>query len=263
MTDAPLSSWVLAFLAALALAAGVALFAGREAKVSRDVILFFVVRIALPMLMLLGLPLALLAVSLGAGDRVLQALVAGLVIAMGWLTSAILAEVTRSRDRQERLRDYHRALYAEIANNLTTLWNTDAIETYAEGIKDRMRANADFVPFIPKEHNDHVYDAVIDRIEVLPRATIDAIVAYYSQIKAISALAEDMRGDAFRQLSQDRRIAIYVDYVEMKKQAYAFGVFAVELIRAYADGGTAGADRVSAAVNTPAEGPSDRSRGSE
>ena len=98
---------------------------------------------------------------------------------------------------------------------------------------------------------------------MLPRQTIDAIVAYYSQVKAISAIAEDMRGDAFKTLSQDRRIAMYSDYVEMKKQALAFGTYATNLIRAYADGGAPAAEALIRAVSSRAEARSGRSPGSE
>lgn len=263
MTEAqPYGLWAGAGLAAL-LALWAALFAGPDAGTSRRILVQFLFRIALPITILLGLPLVLLARTVNLEDRLWQALIAGLVIAMGWLTTAMFTEIGRSRQRAERLRDYHKAIYAEIGNNLNTLWTAEAIDGYAQRLIGRMKGDPDFVPFIPKEHNDHVYDAIIDRIDVLPRQTIDAIVAYYSQVKAISAIAEDMRGDAFKTLSQDRRIAMYSDYVEMKKQALAFGTYATNLIRAYADGGAPAAEALIRAVSSRAEARSGRSPGSE
>jgi hypothetical protein len=107
-----------------------------------------------------------------------------------------------------------------------------------------MEKEADYVPFIPREHHDHVYDAVITEIDVLPRQTIDAIVAYYSLIKSVSALADDMRGETFKTLDPPRRTAMYSDYVGMRKQAYLFGKYALRLIKAYSDGGARAAQQI-------------------
>ena len=89
-------------------------------------------------------------------------------------------------------------------------------------------------------------------IHVLPRQSIDGIVAYYSQIKALSALVDDMRGDAFAAMAPDRRIAMYRDYIEMKKQALRFGEFAKAMITAYAAGGARAAEAEASRLNTPA-----------
>ena len=70
-------------------------------------------------------------------------------------------------------------------------------------------------------------------INVLPRQTIDPIVAYYSQLKSIAALVDDMRGESFKAMAQERRIAMYRDYIEMKKQALSFGRYANAVIDAF------------------------------
>ena len=252
--------WLLGALACFA----VSLAALPEARLAARVIGQFFLTIALPILLIAGILLALLRpLAPDVDPRVSQALIVGTVVAVGWLTTAIFAELAKRRERSERRRDYHRAIYAEIGNNLATLESAEAIDAYAEGLMGRMRADPAFVPFIPQEHNDHVYNAIIDRIEVLPRQTIDAIVAYYSQIKSISTLVQDMRGAAFKRLEQDRRIAMYSDYVAMKKQALAFGTYATNLIRAFEDGGARAAEAVAASVSSRAEARSGRSRGSE
>jgi len=238
------------------------LWPGQTLQLSRAVVVQFILTIALPVLILLGLPLVLLGRLAEFDPRVWQALIAGLVLAAGWLTQTIFREIDAVQRRAESLRDYHKAIYAEIANNLNTLWNAGAIDDYARGLIAKMQADPAFVPFIPKEQNDHVYDAIIERIDVLPRQTIDAIVAYYSQVKSIAALAEDMRGDAFRQMSQDRRIAMYSDYVEMKKTAFVFGTYANAMIRAYASGGAAAAEAEARRINSRAEDPSGPRSGS-
>lgn len=241
-----------------------ALYLGSGAATPRLILSQFLFRIALPMAILLGVPLLFLAQLVDLEDRLWQALIAGTVIAMGWLTTAIFSEIGRSRSKAERLRDYHKALYAEIGNTLRAMWDEGRADDYMTATVARMRRENDFVPFIPHERHDHVFDAIVEEIEVLPRQTIDALVAYYSQVKALSIMAEDMRGEYFRAtLPQERRIAMYEDYADMRRQAFILGQHALELIRAYAAGGAAAADAVIARVNSPDAARSDRSAGSE
>lgn len=229
------------------------------ARTAARVIGQFFATIALPVVVVLGGILALLLPLLPSIDpRLGQALIAGMVIAIGWLTTAIFAELTRTRDRAGRLRDYHKALYAEIGNSLSSLLDDGQSDAYTNQILEKMEEDDDFVPFIPREQHDHVYDAIIAEIDVLPRQTIDAIVAYYSQIKAIGALADDMRGETFKTLPQRRRMNIYADYVAMRRQAFQFGQYALRLIKAYSDGGAAAAEAISSRVGAR----SGRSQGS-
>lgn len=248
------------FLLAGALVCAGVLALWKEARTAGLIIAQFFLTIGLPVVVVLG---ALTWVSLpflGQLDTgIQQAMIAGLVIAVGWLTTAIFAELAKARTRAERLRDYHKAIYAEIGNTLESLWDASETESYVAGIIRRMEDDPTYIPFIPREQHDHVYDAVIAEIDVLPRQTIDAIVAYYSLIKSVAALAEDMRGDTFKTLAADRRVAMYSDYVGMRKQAFLFGKYALRLIKAYSDGGVSAAERV---INTRDAGPSARSQGS-
>ncbi len=194
--------------------------------------------------------------------RIWQAVIAGLFLGAGWFVNGVLNRREAAALRQEKLRDMHRALYAEIGNNLANLWDEARIEDYAKGIVGRMEADEAFVPLIPREHNDTVFDVLLPDIHVLPRQTIDPIVAYYSQLKSIAALVDDMRGESFKAMAQARRIAMYRDYIEMKKQALSFGRYANAVIDAFGKGGREAAERVRLEFNTPAEDPSDPSQGS-
>lgn len=258
MTDgASLFPW---FLLAGAVLCAATLALWKEARTAGLIIAQFFLTIGLPVVVILGaVTWVTLPVLSRLDERVQQAMIAGLVIAVGWLTTAIFAELAKARRRAERLRDYHKAIYAEIGNTLESLWDADETESYVAELIDRMQRDESYVPFIPREQHDHVYDAVITELDVLPRQSIDAIVAYYSLIKSVSALAEDMRGETFKKLATDRRVAMYSDYVGMRKQAFLFGKHALRLIKAYSDGGVAAAERV---INTRDAGLSAMSRGS-
>lgn len=193
------------------------------------------------------------ATLLGLDTRIWQALVAGLVVAAGWLVNGWQNRRERRADRAEQLRDAHRAVYAEISAYLSNLVGDEALELHGRALVARMRDDPDFVPFVPRERSDRIFDALTDRIHVLPRVTIDPIVTYYSQIHAIEALADDMRGEAYKALSQDRRIDIYEDYIAMKRVALAYGRHALTLIEIYATQGKEAAEaaRVSSRVSAP------------
>jgi hypothetical protein len=168
--------------------------------------------------------------------RIWQAVIAGAFLAAGWIVNGWQNRRADERFRAEKLRDLHRALYAEIGTNLANLSVYMDMHDYVEGLEDRMRRDPDFIPFIPREHHDFVFDTVVPEIYLLPRQTIDRVVEYYTQIKTISAFADDMRGEGFKALSQDRRIAMYLDYLLMKRQALEFGNSALGAILAYQDG---------------------------
>lgn len=222
-------------IAALLLLAS--LWLGEDARATRRVILSFLFRVALPMAILLGLPLVALGQVVDLEDRLWQALIAGLVIATGWLATAIFAETERAARKAERTRDFHKALFAEIQNTLSVFYGEGQTDQHVDALIARMEADEDFVPFIPQEHHSRVFEALMKDIEVLPRQTIDTVVSFYSHVSAIAALAADMRGHGFRRLPQDRRIALYRHYIEMRLRAFAMGQYLLKLIAAYADGG--------------------------
>ena len=248
-----------AFAAGIVLAATAALFFRREAWLSTKIILQFLLTIALPIFLVLSVPLFALAQMAEVDSRIWQAVVAGAVIATGWLTTAIFAEIGKRRDRREKTRDYHRAIFSEIGTNLTYIESPEAMRAHADGIAARMRGDESFVPFIPREDNDALFRAITQEIQILPRKTIDPIVAYYSQVRAIGALIDDMRSPEFRSLSVNRRIAMYEDYIQMKLNAQALGDHALGKIDLF-ENGSIRADRVrSRMVNTPDADLSDRS----
>ncbi len=193
--------------------------------------------------------------------RIWQAVVAGVFIGLGWFVNGWLVRRDAAALRAEKLRDMHRAIYAEIGNYLANLWDEARLDTYADAMLERMRNDADFVPFIPREKSDALFESLTPEIHVLPRYTIDPIVAYYSQVRAIASLIDDMRGEGFKAMSQDRRMAMYADYIDMKKQALQFGRYANAMITAYAEGGADRAKAEARRFSSPVADQSDRSQG--
>ncbi len=169
--------------------------------------------------------------------RIWQAVIAGAFVSFGWLVNGWQNRRSATHLRKEKLRDFHRAIYAEIGTNLANLESISELDTYRDQMLEVIDTDNGFIPFMPREHNDRVFRSIVEDIHILPRTSIDPVVAYYSQLAVIETLVEDMRGDTFKKLAPARRKLIYCDYIEMKKQAFSFGTYAQQMIEAYADGG--------------------------
>lgn len=195
----------------------------------------------------------------GIDTGIWQAVIAGSFVAVGWIVNGRQNRRAAANLRAERLRDCHRAIYAEIGANLANLWDVQSLESHRDQILARMEANPDFVPFIPIERHDAVFDALLDEIYILPRQTIDPIVIYYAQVKSIAALALDMRSERFSDMPQDSRKAMYQDYIDMKIQLLAFGQYANALISAFSIGGAQEAERKARVLSTRGADLSDQS----
>lgn len=216
-----------------------------------------------------ALALALVALGLGAWGPVdpgiRQALIAGGVVALGWWVNGAAARAEARRLRAERLRDMHKALFAEIRDVCAAYWLEGRADDHAARIVARMEADPAFVPFIPREAHGLIFREMIPQIDVLPRQTIDWIVSFYAVVRSIEALADDMRGARFPTLEQARRIAVYRDYIGMRRRAFDLGQTALKLVALYAEpGGPAKVDRLAARISSPEpdrSGPASRGSG--
>lgn len=176
----------------------------------------------------LAVPLLLVAVLNAipldwSNSRTQQAAIAALMVASGWFAGFMLREISQQIGRTERLRDLHRALYSEIQHNLDNLGSEDDLKAHAEKMLARMEEGDGFVPFIPRERNDTVFQAVVGDLHILPRTSIDPVVRYYSQLAALDAMVEDMRGETFKEMSPRRRGEIYSDYIALRMRLVEFG----------------------------------------
>ena len=149
--------------------------------------------------------------------RVQQALVGGAFLALEWVVSAWAGRRAAARERAERVRDLQRALLAEIGTALANLGGEKRITEETGAILARMRSDPGFVPFIPRERPNAVWEEAVGEVALLPQVTIAPIVAFYAQAAALAALAEDMRAPAFAHLAPERRLTVYEDYAAMKR----------------------------------------------
>ncbi len=179
---------------------------------------------------------------IGIDARIWQALIAGTVVALGWLVNGWRMRNDARQLRRERTRDAHKALFAEIRTVCAAYWNEGEAEVDRNRLVARMEAEPDFVPFIPREVHDRVFETMLPEIDLLPRQTIDVIVSFYVLVRSIETLSDDMRDESFAALSADRRIAIFRDWHAMRARAFDNGQLALRLIETYAENGAEAAD---------------------
>lgn len=245
--------WMILLLAAGAVL-GVVFWLRGDAVIGRRVYGDFIWLALAPLLVIFGLlcgVIALLFPELPA--PIWQATIAGLVVASGWLTSAIFRHLDAARDKDEKLRDYHKAIFAEVQSTISGFdpgildpdTGVQSLGPAALDLISRIERSSDgdpFVPMIPLEVHDAFHATIQDKIDILPRETIGAITFYYGVIRSIRALSEDMRAPEFRNAMDNmRRTAMYRSYAEMRLRAYWAGVFVLKVIQIYSEKGKAAA----------------------
>ena len=176
--------------------------------------------------------------------RIWQAIIAGGFVAVGWIYNGKRNRRDARAFRREQRRDLHRAIFAEIATNLSNLRSADELYARASEVVETMEADESYIPFIPRPARDRIFRQFEGSIHILPRVTIDRIVRYYYLLDRIDAFVEDMRGEAFRALSVERRKNIVSDYFEMQVTALFFGRLANSLIATFEEKGAEAAQEV-------------------
>lgn len=160
--------------------------------------------------------------------RIWQAVLAGLFVAVGWLVNGAQNRRTEARLRRERREDVQRAIVAEIKHYLEVLEGEDLNDVWA-AMQPRIAAG--YVPFLPSEANDMVFQSVLADIHILPKKVIDPVVKYYSQLQAIEAQIADSRLDSFTKGNDEdaikRRDIAFFQYLQMKQRARTYAVTAL------------------------------------
>ncbi len=184
--------------------------------------------------------------------RIWQAIIAGLFVAMGWLVNGWQSRRHQDRLRRERVNDVQRALYAEIRAYVAVLERDGFAENtapeYTRDMAARIRGEPDFFPLIPHERNRTIFSAVISDIHVLPRAVVDPVAVYYSQLVAIETMIRDLRGLDKAKIGAERAARIYEDYVSMKTEALVLGRDAMLMMGGYLSGGAARVRQIETAL---------------
>ncbi|MFK7837929.1 MAG: hypothetical protein AB8B60_17100 [Sulfitobacter sp.] len=160
------------------------------------------------------------------GPVIIAAAIAGMVNVLGWFVASLRDRRADDRRRREKQDDIATALLAEITHYRDALAFFDLDETW-ETVVGEMRENDAYVPFIPSERNDTIFKAILADIHILPEPVIQPVTRYYNQVFAIDAIIDDLRSTGIKEQPHDTRVAVYTDYISLKKQALVDGDSAI------------------------------------
>lgn len=158
--------------------------------------------------------------------RILQAVIAGAFVALGWVYNGWQNRRADHRRRLEKQDDIATALMAEITHYRDALVFFDLDEIWDQ-VQGRMARDPDYMPVIPSERNDTIFSAILAEIHILPEDVILPVTRYYNQVFAIEAIIADLRSDTMKKETVEARLGAYTDYISLKKQALEDGNSAI------------------------------------
>jgi hypothetical protein len=165
-------------------------------------------------------------------DRVIAALIGAIVVAVGWLFNSRRERQQSRARRRERVVDIQKAIRAEIKALVEAPQNRDLSGSLERGMArfDAETPEEPYVPFIPHEKHDTVFQALVGDVHLLPTETVEPVILYYNQTVAIGMMAHDLRSEKFAALDVERRKQMLRRYMEMKIEAMRMGRIAIEAL---------------------------------
>ena len=143
----------------------------------------------------------------------------GLVgVIVGVVLSNLAVRYLDSIRRRERMQDVRTAIRAEIRSHRARLLLFEPASSEQQ-ISEKLMVSPGFTPFIPREPQSFVFEAIVAEIHILPTQIIDPTIYYYRQIATLAQFAEDLRSDRYLALEPNRKLEMYKDYVAMGRYA--------------------------------------------
>lgn len=167
------------------------------------------------------------------------ALIAGTVIATGWLATFVANEYQRARQRDTTQQDVLLALRSEVFTIVEKL-DKNAITDGAAKVQERIREAGDkapgaavdpaYYPFSASESPATVYQSVSGSISVLEADTLEPVLRFYAAFSELTAMVEDTRSEPFRALVAERRIRMHKELTAHRKATLYWGLRAIATI---------------------------------
>lgn len=169
------------------------------------------------------------------------ALIAGSVIASGWLVTFLVSEYQREQERETMRQDTLAVLQYEIFAVLEKLDKrslsasegavADQLKDGFEAIQpDEIGPPRPYHPFTASESQPVIYNALSTNISKLSERTMRPIVMFYASYSDVAAMAQDSRSEAFHALSNRRKSLFYRDLASHRRALFIWGVRALVAI---------------------------------
>ena len=148
------------------------------------------------------------------GPAIVAAFISGLVSLLVVQLNFRQSRKSERLRRAEKIRDFQIALRAEIRSELSNLSSYD-VQALLADVRSRYNDEAGYSVSVPRLTKHLIFQAIVGEIHILPDSVIDPVVLYARQRQAVESLVDDMREQSFRDLSKDRQLAVYEDYLRM------------------------------------------------
>lgn len=166
----------------------------------------------------LALGYALSAFELKLDDtRIQQAAVAATLVVLGWFVTFALTEWREARSREQKSRDIQSAFNAELIDYSVSLDDGDH-DMVIEALEKRVRADASTV-FFPLVSDPVIFNSLTSEVTFLPGAVIDDVIQFYSMLSDVQLFANELRSDAFANVTVGGKLDACRDYIAMRAEA--------------------------------------------
>jgi hypothetical protein len=160
------------------------------------------------------------------GPAIVAALVSAIVSAVGWFVTFRATLQLEQLRRDEKVHDFQVALRAEIASDLLNMAVADR-PAFLEEVTERYQADANYFPIVPAQSKNVVFDAIVGQLHILPGTVIASVIHYARMRQRVEKFIEDLRAPLFRELSAERQLIMYSDYLDMLDRVEQLGRGAV------------------------------------
>lgn len=171
----------------------------------------------------------ILSVQDGFEARIVQALIAAVVVASGWVIAYLTAEWSRVGAEQERRRDIIRAAISE----LELIQKHSEIADWDKAIADAtdQLRDPDHRVFIYYGHQYATLRRLVDQIEVLEWEQITAVMEAFQALDRLDRMQERMDSDAFVALPVARRKEGLLRFLRLHAQISGLSQNAITALR--------------------------------
>lgn len=147
----------------------------------------------------------------------LRAIIAGAVVAAGWVAAFITGEMRRVDQEIERRGDIIRAVMSEIdlivEFSRKADWAQSKEEAEANFFKDQR-----FVPFVIYKHQYGTLRRLVDQIEILEKNQIRPVLDAFQLLDRLDQIQERMQSETFAKLEWERRRSIFLRYLTLNEE---------------------------------------------
>ena len=173
-----------------------------------------------------------------------QGLMAGGVVAAGWIFTFLVQTWREESARDKALNETLLALRSEVydyLSDLLAIWEREAPagaatearlqaltavmlghDAAGRSVAERIAADG-YEPFVPSGKEPVVLTTLAPNLQLLPEDVMQPVIGFYTQLGDGQRLAQDLNGAAYRRLGRARRAAIYFDFEEVRLQTVRMG----------------------------------------